>query len=301
MSTTATDIAHGESPEVLHAQVEQLIDRHRVHAARAILSRAVRLHPEHRGLLFQAARVEVIDEQFDDARPLLQQLLSADPSHAGARFLMFLVEMEHGELARAEQLILDLLRESPQHAPYYAYYARLMLKALHIEKASRLADEAVRLAPNDEHALHARALCDIALGRAPRDSAATIRLLAQHPDDARTMRLMVAALVHTQRVPEALRLARELLRVQPDDHELATQVRELRYATHWSLLPLWPMQKWGWAGSVGLWIGVLIAMQVLGRVAPEHAGTFGLTWLGFVAYSWVWPPVLRRLMLKEAR
>ncbi len=298
MSAAATELAHGESPETLQAQAEALLDRRRVDAARAVVARGVQLHPEHEGLLFQAARIEAMDKRTEAARALLEQLLSGNPSHAGARILMFVIEMDDGQLAQAERLILDLLRESPQSPTYYAYYSRLMLRALLIGKASRLADEAVRLAPNSEEALHARALCDIALGRAPRDSAAAIRLLTRHPDDARTMRLMVASLAHARRPREALGVARELLRLQPDDHELAALVRALRYDTHWTLLPLWPMQRWGWAGSAGLWIGVLIAAQLMDRLAPAHAGTFGLTWLGFIVYSWAWPPVLRRLMLK---
>jgi tetratricopeptide (TPR) repeat protein len=286
-----------DGPDHIAAQAAELLDRRRVERARQLLRPALEQHPHHSGLLYEAARTEVMDDRPETARALLAQLLALDPALPRARFLLFCVELDANSPESAEQLILGLLREYPQEPLYYAYYSRLMLRALDLKKATRLADEALRLAPQHEAALHAKALCDIADGRTGHDSEATIRLLLQHPDDAQTLRLMVTALVHADRPRDALRLARELLHAQPDDADLLEQVKELRAHTHWSLLPLWPMQKWGWTGSVVLWVAVLLVMQLLGRMAPEYSGGFSLFWLAFVIYSWAWPPLLRRLML----
>jgi predicted Zn-dependent protease len=290
-----------EGPDSLTARAAELLDRRRVDAARRLLQSARVQHPHHAGLLYEAARTEALDDNPRDARSLLTQLLTQDPSHPPGRFLLFGLELEADRLEAAEHVILDLLREYPQEPLYYAYYARLMLRALNLAKARQLADEALRLAPEHDAALHAKALCDLAEGRRGHDSQATVRLLLQHPDDARTLRLIVTLLVHANRPREALRLAQDLLRANPHDEALLEQVKALRLHTHWSLLPLWPVQKWGWAGSAVLWVGMLIVVQVLGRLAPAYQGHFTLAWLAFVAYSWVWPPLLRRWVLWRHR
>ena len=73
-------------------------------------------------------------------------------------------------------------------------------------------------------------------------------------------------------------------------------VKQLRLVTHWSMLPLWPVVRFGWAGSVGIWLIAVIGLSALRRSDPALAGTVGIAVLVYVAYSWIWPPLLRRLM-----
>lgn len=291
--------APGEHPELLAAQASELLDRRRVGQARALLAGALREHPDHAGLLFESARADVLDERNASARGTLGQLLQQDPSHLPARWLLFHIEMDDGQLVQAEELVLGLLREMPASAQFLAGYSRLMLRSLHIEKARALADEALRQDPNDEDALRARTLCDIVERPGRTDSAALARLLAASPDDAYTLRLVAVALIHANRPYQALGLARELLRHHPDDPHLLGMVKALRLQTHWSLWPLWPMQRWGWYGSIGLWVAVIVLYQVLRRVAPDALGPVSTVVLVYVAYSWIWPPLLRRWLERE--
>lgn len=281
-------------PEHCAAQASELLDRRRTPMARRLLERALVQHPRHRGVLLQAARADLQDDRNDSARSLLSQLLASDPSDPEARLMLAELEIDGGDLAAAEALMLGLLRESPREPVYFAVYSRVMLRALHVDKAGRLADEALRLSPNSEAALHARALCDIVAGRRGRDSEATLRLLLDHPDDQNTLRLIVVSLIHANRSPEALVLARQLLRAQPDDDYLLSVVKALRADLHWSLWPLRPMQRWGWGGSIALWGGLLVLTQVVARTAPAYSGALSTAWLSFVIYSWAWPPLLRR-------
>lgn len=288
-----------DHPDVLAHRASELLDRNRLEMARSVLSDALTQHPTHTGLLYQAARADVLDERYQRAIDTLGRLLAVQPGHADARLLLFHIEMERDDLPQAEAIILDLLREYPQHPIFYACYARAMLRALHFEKAARLADEALHRAPNDDTCLRVKALCDIVEGRRGVDSAAFKRLIAQFPDDYYTLRLVVIALVHANRSREAWKLARDLLRAQPNDAGLLKLVRALHYENHWTMRPLWPMQRWGWAGSAGLWVGMLLVSQILSHQAPQYRGLFSTAWLALVIYSWAWPPLLKRWLDRD--
>jgi hypothetical protein len=47
---------------------------------------------------------------------------------------------------------------------------------------------------------------------------------------------------------------------------------------------------------VGIWLIAVIGLSALRRSDPALAGTVGIAVLVYVAYSWIWPPLLRRLM-----
>ena len=287
-----------ESAVTLAAQASELLDRRRTVQARLLLSRGLQAHPGDAGLLFELARADFLEDRLDSARETLGELLRTQPGDIGARWLMFVVQMESGQLPEAEELVLGLLREMPRSPQFFAGYSRLMLRALHVQKARALADEALRLDPQDAEALRARTLCDIVERPQRTDGAALARLLAANPDDAHTLQLLAVALLHANRPHQALWLARQLLRHQPDDPHLLNMVRALHVQCHWSMWPLWPLQRWGWYGSIGLWVAVIVLYQVLRRVAPEAMGPVSFAVLAYVAYSWVWPPLLRRWLEK---
>jgi hypothetical protein len=93
------------------------------------------------------------------------------------------------------------------------------------------------------------------------------RLLAQYPEDRHTLSLVVTALIQSGDHRSALRGARELLRSQPNDPHWLSLVQVLSVQNHWSMLPLWPLQRFGWGASVALWLGGVVAVRVLLGVA----------------------------------
>jgi len=279
-------------------QVGELLDRRRVFQARQLLRVTLDAHPDHPDLLFEAARADAIEDKNDSARDTLAEVLRHEPGHFNARVLMMFLLIEDNELVEAERMALALLHEYPQSAYLYAAYARVMLRALHIGKARALANEALRLEPDSEAALRARALCDVIELPRGTDSAALSRLIAQNPEDQHTLALMVAALASEGKNREALRGARELLRAQPDNRAWLGLVQDLSVQTHWTMLPLLPLQRFGWSGVIGLWIGGIVLVQILSRTVPSVAGNASLVIFGYCVYSWVWPPILRRWLLR---
>lgn len=290
------------TPVDVHAvlyQAGELLDRRRTAMARAVLRPAIEAQPDHPELLFALARADYLDDDSASARRTLGDLLRLEPEHFGGRVLMLALLTDANELPEAEQVALSLLREYPQDADLYVAYARVMLAALHFAKARALVNEALRFEPDNAAALRARALCDVVELPRATDSAALSRIMAEHPEDQQTLNMMVIALAQEGRHAEALRGARELLRVQPDDPQRVNLVRALSLYGHWSMWPLLPLQRFGTAAVIGVWVGGIALVQVLARVAPTYATPISLLIFTYCVYSWVWPPLLKRWLQRQ--
>jgi tetratricopeptide (TPR) repeat protein len=279
-------------------RISELLDRRRTGQARSLLASALAEQPDDSDLLLLGARADLIDDDPASARRTLERVIARDPGHFSARALLLMLLTAENELVPAEQLALSLLRERPAAAWLYAAYGRVMLKALQFPKARALAKEALRLDPNEEDALTVMALCDVVELPKSSNSAALRRLLAQNPEDRQTLGLVVTALIHDGKDAAALRGARELLRADPNHAHWLDVVKALTVDNHWSLKPLWPMRRFGWGGSVAIWVGGILVVRTLGQSNPQAAGILSWVIVGYVVYSWVWPPLLKRLLLR---
>ena len=288
--------AAGPTSDEQTAQAGELLDRGRTAQARDVLKDALKASPDHAGLLYQAARADAIDGDSLGAIAALRSLLASHPGYAPARLLLLPLLTEH-DLPAAEALALELIADYPRSAWLYAAYARVMLRAMEIGKGRELAIEALRIDPDEQEALRVMALCDIVDGKRGQDEQALRRLIAEHPDDERTLAMMTTALVHRGRTAEALRCAQLLLRMNPTEPVWLTLVRELRYQRHWTLIPMRPLQRWGWGGSIAIWLGGIVAVRALAPSSPGLANALGWTIFTWAVYSWVWPPLLRRLLV----
>lgn len=285
-----------KTPEQVVQQVEALLERRRTSQARALLKPALTEHPQHPGLLLHSAWADYLDDQYVDALATVRQVLLSEPKNEWARLLYFELLLQKEESAEAERVIIELLRENPEHAHYYGRYAQLMLRTLNVTKSRQLALEGLKYDPDSVECLAAQVVCDFIERPGNAASQALQQLLVRHPQSAHTLLLIVIALEKRGDHSEALSIARELVRVQPDNEELVDLVRQLRIVTHWSMLPLWPLVRFGWGGSVAIWLIAAIGLSALRRSDPALAGTIGMVLLAYVAYSWIWPPLLRRLM-----
>jgi hypothetical protein len=121
-------------------------------------------------------------------------------------------------------------------------------------------------------------------------------LLIRHPQSQRTLFLVLVALEQKGDLVGARRVSEELVRAQPDNESLIAAAHQLRVSTHWSMKPLWPLQRFGWAGSVGLWLGAVIGLRALKTVSPSVSSVAAIVLFIYVVYSWVWPPLLKRII-----
>lgn len=283
------------SAAVFSEQAFYFIERRRLRDAQRVLKEGLAQFPQDPDLLFHSAQVEWLGDDARAAENTVRQMLVLAPEHAPARQLLAALLVERHEYADAELLLIGLIRDHPEHADFYGRYARLMLRTLHLEKAEQLASEGLRYDPENAECLLAIALCETARSGA-RPNAALTRLLGAHPESLSTVHALVVALVEAGRVDEAHRIAQGAMRADPANENLVSLVRELRIQNHWSMKPLWPLQRWGWGASAAMWVGAMVMVRLLDRSAPQVVTPFVFFWLGYAIYSWVWPPLLRRIL-----
>jgi tetratricopeptide (TPR) repeat protein len=278
-------------------EVRALIDRRRYDLARTRLAGALKEHPDDADLLCLSALVEYFSDDKPAARASIRAALNADPQHAGARNLFAHILEDDKQYSEAERVLIALLRDYPEDASYYATYAQLMLRTLNIDKARRLAREGLRFEPEHAGCLYVVALADVIDGVGAGENASLATLVREHPEAVNTAVTLIVALQDRGDTRGALRIAQELLRSQPDNKQYVQLVRELKSVGHWSLLPLYPMVKWGWGGAIAVWFIGIVGLRLLSQVAsPAVVMTAAAVWLLYVIYSWVWPPLLRRLL-----
>ena len=283
-------------PNETAQQVDALLERRRTQQARVLLKPALAAYPDHTGLLLQAAWIDYLEDRYDEALTTVRQVLTSEPHDETARLLYFELLLQKDEHREAERVILELLREHPEHAHYYGRYANLMIDTLRITKARQLASEGLKYDADNAECLAAQAICDFVEQPSGSTSHSLQQLLVRHPQSARTLLLVAAALEERGDPKGSHRILQELVRAQPDNEALVGMARQLKVNTHWSMLPLWPMQRFGWAGSVGVWLIAFIGLRVVSRTNPSLAAVLGIALLVYVIYSWTWPPLLKRLM-----
>ena len=280
------------------AQLQQLVERNRTTAAKALLKRVLPAFPESIDLLVHAAWVDFLDDENAAARATIEKILEQDPEHYSAHYLLARILEDEECYADAEQVLINLLKAYPEDANLYAVYGRVMLATLNFEKAQRLADESLRLEPNNETALNVSVLTAFVNSPGVETRQRLEQLVREHPEQAQTTIRLIQVLLDQGKNDQAYELTRELVVVQPDNQPLVELASELKAVTHWSMKPLWPMKKFGWGGSIAIWVAVVFVLQsgALERLGiAEYGFPLAMAFLGYAVYSWVWPPIIRRI------
>lgn len=280
-------------------QVAALLERQRTTMARGVLRDALKAFPDDTRLLLQAAWVDYMEDKMEAARTTAESILAREPDNNAAKQLMLELHIEAQHLADAEAIAIELLREMPENAHLYGRYAHIMLQALKLDKATALANEGLRYEPEDRECLAVRTMCDFVQHGSGETSPALQKLIVEHPQSLRALYLVVIALEQRGKNRQAHQLAIEMLRAQPSNQSLVELVQHFQSRTHWTMLPLLPLQKYGWGASIGLWLGGFIAVRVVGRYSVTAATVLSLIILAYVVYSWVWPPLFRKFFVNK--
>lgn len=293
------DSAGAKPLEAIIHEAEALIERRRHAQARLVVGRGLETSPDNATLLYFGAIIDHAEGNIEAAERSVRDALRTAPEHYGARRLLAWLREESKDFGEAELLWIGLLRDYPEDAESFAGYAQLILNALDLEKAEQLAREGLRHEPEHAGCLFVLTMASLAIGRrgAGADAESLARLLRAHPDSNNASIALIVALSDRGDNAAALRVARQLLRAQPDSPQLLELVKALRRTSHWSMLPLYPMQRWGWTGAIVLTVGGIAMINMLSpRLPPPWGDVLRIGWIGYVIYSWVWPPLLNRLM-----
>ena len=281
------------------AQIGELVNRRRHVAAEERLGMALEQFPDSTDLLELAAWNAWLKDDLDTAEELAARVLQQAPSSYSARYVQAQIFHERDDYAAAEQALLAMLEDYPESADLCADYAQVMLDSYMIEKAERLAAEALRINPQHEGALNVHTLCGFILKPDAEQKRRLRTLMREHPNQVGTTLRIMQMLLDRGKTREARGIAAELALNYPDDPEIVECANELRGAGHWSMIPLWPMQKWGWGGAIGIWfVAVTMFRSTLldGTPFEAYKGAIATVFIVYVVYSWVWPSLLRRIM-----
>lgn len=278
-------------------EAHALVERRRYPQARITVGRGLKDFPDSIELQYLAAFIDYASERQEQAMQGVRALLAEAPHHYGARTLYAHLLEGSKQLVEAERVWIDLLREYPQDADCFAGYGDLMLKTLNLDKARRLAQEGLRQSPEHAGCLYLATLIDLIRHGSRARSEHLQRMLREHPEHGRSALALVITLSAQGNNRGALRIAQELLRQQPDSPHLLKLVRTLRTRTHWSMLPLYPIQRWGWNAAIAITVVAIVGLRLAERALPPLV-VAGLTWiwLGYVIYSWTWPRLLSRIL-----
>ena len=279
-------------------QAHALIERRRFLQARQVLNTGVQHYPQNSQLLYLCAFIDYSENQLAAADETVNTVLAQDPQHYGARTLRGEIYEAQKRYPDAEAVWIDLLHDYPESADCYASYAELMLRTLHLEKAERLTKEGLRLEPSHRQCLYTASLIHVIQGRSRSESNEHLQqLLKEHPERIHSLLALVVALDERGDSQGALRVAQQLVATRPDSQQFVDMVRALRRQNHWSLLPLYPMKRWGWGGAAVVTAVGIFGVRIAGHTLPPSAAeTVAFIWLGYVIYSWVWPRILNKLI-----
>lgn len=287
-------MAEDQQLEQTVRQITELLARRRLNSAREMLNSTLPGNPSHVGLLELAAELEWLDDDNYEAKLAVDRILVEAPESYTGRYVLTQIQRESEEFADAEATVLGLLQDYPEDSQLYAVYAQIMLETFNVDKAEQLATEALARDPTCLQAMAVHAECGFITQPDQQQLARLRRILEEHPDQVRTTILMVQRLGDKGKTSEAYELARTLAASQPDNPHIVAMADELRYASHWSLKPLWPMQKWGWGASIAIWIAAMLFFR--SSFLPEYRLPIAIALGSYVVYSWLWPPLLKRIL-----
>jgi len=278
-----------------YAQLERLLEVKRLKEADELIGRLLAEAPGDPNLCWYAARAALLNQDLDEGRRQIEAALSADPEHFGARFLLFRIELHVNHYAEAEQLITGLIREYPEDPDLFTEYADLMIETLHLDKARQLTDEALRLDPDNRSARLTDVLLSTIEGQRDRADTHLSDLVREDPEAREVAFTLLQSLTEQRRSEEALELCQELMRSDPGNENLVELAVALRVQTHPLALPLWPMQRFGWAASGAIWVGAVLSFALLRRQSdnPWAAAAVGV-YVAWVVYTWAYGPIMTR-------
>lgn len=218
--------------------VPRLIEIGRLDEARRIVEEHLGRTPDDPWLLAQAARLEVLAGNLDDAEAHAERAVALAPADVGVRWSLFAVLVARMRYHEADRLLEGLAREHPDDPDILAWRARIALVRGDVDLAGLRANEALRTCPDDPQVIAADVLVSLEEGR-PRHALERAReLFRREPGHREFWAILFRALVANERYREAHELGRERLRANPDDPELVENLIALRVAAGWTRHPL---------------------------------------------------------------
>lgn len=228
----------------------------------------------------------------DSVETARQALAYGDADDPGLLALLGHCEMAQGNAAAAERHFLAVLRQAPTDAQTMAYYALLLLKNGQEQKAGRVLQEALRLAPEHEAVLHVRYLFQLAKGRASAQVEALEQYIIHGSDEVHKLVTLARSALYRGRMREAKEYVRQAFLLDPTNSGLLSFLRSLEQDTHPLRYPMVLINRIGGPGVV--WLAAVLMMAGSALLGYTQVTLWvSVAYLALVLYTWLVPLILR--------
>jgi len=233
-------------------------------------------------------------DRIDDALKATASGLSIDPESVLLLDVVARCQVRRGDLVAAEEAALAALRVDPEDADLLALYALIVAKAGQLEKAKKLVAQARRLDPESTSALRVEAAIASSRGDDRETLLRSREILSIDPED-RHAHLLAGEVLHNRGdVADAAEYLRTAVVNDPRDAVAAQIARENLAWRHPLMWPLRPVHRFGGAR---VWIAGIVLLM-LARMTKNSTVilSVAIAWVVYCIYSWVVPPLVRRMV-----
>jgi Flp pilus assembly protein TadD len=248
---------------------------------------------DYRAFLFRGAALHALDRN-EEAIDVLRNGLSHYGQSVPLLQLLGSALRAAGQLQEAESVYLQGLSLNPNEPDLLLGYAIVCLAAGQTEKASALVERAASFAPESAAVSSARAQVAFAQGRHKDMRRHSQEALSVDPEDPGAQALHGTASMLTGDARSGYRSLASAAANNPADGDLRGAAREAKLINHPLLRPLRPFQRFN---PLVVWMGAIVIIYGLRYVGFGVLATVAaIGWFAFCIYSWVAPPLVRRLI-----
>ncbi|HEX8053885.1 MAG TPA: tetratricopeptide repeat protein [Thermoleophilaceae bacterium] len=235
-------------------------------------------------------------ERHDEAGKAAEEGLREDPDDVWLLHLLSIAKEALGDLAASERAILAALELEPDIPGLYTQYADLLMRAGQLDKAHAVIERAAALDPEDLSVLRARMSYAYVTGKAREGEKWSRKMLELEPEHPGAHGMLGVFKIEQGSVIGAREHYETAVALDPSSPDAREATIEIRTATHPAMLPARALDRLGVAGS---WVAAVIVITALRSVSPGAGAVAGITWVTFCVYTWVAPPIVRRLVIRK--
>lgn len=251
---------------------------------------------DYRAFLFRGAALHALDRNPEAIRVLRDGLGRYGPNVPMFHILGSTLRSV-GQLTDAETAYLNGLSLDPNEPDLLIGYAMVCLAAGQTEKASALVERAATHAPESAAVSAARAQIAFAQGRHKDMRKHSEEALSLDPEDPGARALHGTASLFTGDASTGYRSLASAAASNPQDQDLREAARAAKLINHPLLRPLRPFQRFN---PLVVWIGAVAVIYGLRLVGlGPLAFVVAIGWFGFCVYSWVAPPLVRKMINRK--
>jgi tetratricopeptide (TPR) repeat protein len=233
-------------------------------------------------------------ENYDRAAEEAQVALAQEPADTDLLYLLSVADEYRYRLEEAEAAILAALEHDPDSVRLLCQYAGVLMRGCKLGKAERVIDLAAAVEPDSVEVLTARQSLAYLRGRDREAKRLSRELLAIDPHSVQAHRMLGVFDFNRGNAWSAATRFGEAVRQDPGEHVFAADAWEARRMARNPLW--WPTLLFTRLGIVRSWIAAVLVIGGFGALGLSTAAAVALVaWWMLCIWSWLVPPVLRRM------